>query len=313
MNPLLEDIEYKDNGTPAKTIFKSLIFEDEAFVTILGCNEQTVYELNGEYRVSTQQMNFPFYDSNHYLFVEDGIAKGFIGIKENRMDFFRKEVLVIHLIYVDKKYQRQGVGRRIIDNLKDKAERINRACQTRAKFFNRIINERYFSIAVYPNLFDYLEGHEPDLEEWHTGDSSLDFTIEIDDDNVLRSVNGYYPADYYMRDETFDTGHFKPRLNQKELRSFYEGQGFVQCPEIQFKYPIKEGFVSRELAVGGRTICNLNRTPLIYPDNLDLIDIFRQEADKVINKTITEEEYKDFTENVISKLDLAVKDGRLVS
>ena len=313
MSPLLEDIDYKDNGTPAKTIFKSLIFDDESFVTILGCNEESVYELNGEYRVSRQQMNFPFYDSHHYLFVEDGKAKGFIGIKENRMDYFRKEILVIHLLYVDKQYQRTGVGRRIIDNLKDKAERINRACQTREKYFNRVINERYFSIAVYPNLFDYLEGHEPDLEGWNTGESKLDFTIEVDEDEVLRAVNGYYPADYYMRDETFGTGHFKPRLTQKELRSFYESQGFVQCPELQFKYPIQEGYVTRELSVGSRTICNMNRTPLIYPDNLDMIDIFRQEAEKVVNKTITEEEYQDFTERVVSKLDSVGNDGRLAT
>ena len=98
MNPHLEDIRYPEGGTPAKLIYKSMKLEDENFQPIMGKNEKSISYGHGEYRISGQSSAFPLYNSNHYLYMEDGIPKGFFAIKEDRIDYVRREILNIHLI-----------------------------------------------------------------------------------------------------------------------------------------------------------------------------------------------------------------------
>lgn len=301
MNPILEDIDYPDSGIPAKSVLKSLIYEEDSFSAILGRNEKIPMKNGIDYYLGGHSADVKMYDSRHYMFIEDGIPKGFFALKENNQQYFRKEIAIINLLYVDKEYRRTGVASRILDILQSFADKINIICKTRDKIFKRNINERYFSLCVFPNLFDYLEGYEPDLKEIENGDDNYDFTVE--DYDIKEGDGKPIPGDYYMRDETYGEGDFTPVLKQKELRRFYEGKGFVQCDELQFSNPIKDGKVEREVGVSSRTLCNMNKTPLIYPDNRDMLDIMQKHFLLYNNTAINDDVFTKFTSGVIAELD----------
>ena len=154
MNPHLEDIEYPDGGTPAKVVLKSMLNDDDELLPIMGKNERQIVRSKDGYYTQTNSCSFPYYNSNHFLFMEDGIAKGFFAVKEDRLDFVRREISTIHLLYVDKKYQSEGIGKKIVEKIKHYAGKIDHLCKTRSTYLSRIVNERFFSVVVYPNLFD---------------------------------------------------------------------------------------------------------------------------------------------------------------
>ena len=303
MNPHLEDIRYPEGGTPAKLIYKSMILEDENFQPIMGKNEKSIAYGHGEYRLSGQSSAFPMYNSNHYLYMEDGIPKGFFAIKEDRIDYVRREILNIHLLYVDKKYQKQGVAKRMVERLKKYADELDGMCKRRENYFTRVINERYFSLSVYPNLFDWMEGKELDLQAFVDGDTLFDFTVSMDEHKEKKDRHGYKPADLNMRDETFQKGEFTRRISQKKLRQFYESLGFVQCDELQFTNPIEDGKVTREVNVSNGTLCNMNKTPMIYPDNNSFVDLVFQHMKNYLHKPMTDELAEVFTNDLVASLD----------
>ena len=303
MNPHLEDIRYPEGGTPAKLIYKSMILEDENFQAIMGKNEKAISYGVGCYALSGQASRFPMFNSNHYLYIEDGKPKGFFAIKEDRIDYVRREILNINLIYVDKKYQQQGVAKRMIKRLQDYADELDGMCKRRENYFTRVINERYFSLSVYPNLFDWMDGHELDLQAFIDGDTEFDFTVSLEDDEQEMDSDGYKPADLYMRDETFRKGEFTRRISQKKLREFYEGLGFVQCDELQFTNPIEDGRVKREVNVSSGTLCNMNKTPMIYPDNNSFVDLVFQHMKTYLHRQMTDELAEVFTNDLVAAMD----------
>lgn len=313
MNPHLEDINYPDGGSSAKVIFKSMVYEEECFQTILGKNEKYITCVGNRYRLGGQSSSFQMHDSNHYLYIEDGKPKGLFAIKENRIDYVRKEILNIHLLYVDKKYQGQGVGKRMVNKLKSMAKKIDSLCKNRGKYFRRTIDQRYFSISVYPNLFDWKEGKELDLEKVHQGESMYDFTLDAEDYPTGQDKDGYIPADRDMLDETLEDNIFARRITPKKLREFYEGLGFVKCDELQFNSPIDNGIAKRQVAVSNRTLCNMNKTPMIYPDNVDLVELVTYHMKSLWNKPITEEMVEEFTQNVLHSLDEKIMGSGLVA
>tara|TARA_Y100000592_G_scaffold98975_1_gene173537 strand:+ start:494 stop:1435 length:942 start_codon:yes stop_codon:yes gene_type:complete len=313
MNPHLEDINYPDGGSTAKVIFKSMIYEEDCFHTILGKNEKYITSIGNSYRLGGQSSPFQMHDSRHYLYIEDGKPKGFFAIKENRIDYVRKEILNIHLLYVDKKYQCQGVGKRMVDKLKSFAEKIDGICKSRGKYFSRTIDQRYFSISVYPNMFDWAEGKELDLEKIYQGESMYDFTLDAEDYPTGQDKDGYIPAEWNMLDETLEDNVFTRRITPRKLREFYEDLGFVQCDELQFNSPIEDGIAKRKVAVSNRTLCNMNKTPMIYPDNVELVDLVADHMKSLWNTPVTEELVDDFTENVLSALDEKIMASGLVA
>lgn len=306
MNPHLEDIRYPEAGTPAKLVFKSMIYDDDNFRAIMGKNEKVIEYSNGGYSLGGQTCCIPIFNSNHYLYFEDDIPKGFFAIKEDRIDYVRREILNVHLLFVDKKYQQQGVGHRMLSRLKGHADKLDQMCKARAKVFTRVLNERYFSLSVYPNLFDWTEGNEIDLMSFADGEPEFDFTICVDDLDGDTDKDGYKPADLHMRDETFEKGEFTRRISQRKLRDFYEGLGFVQCDELQFTNPIEDGKVKRRVNVSGRTLCNMNKTPMIYPDNRSFVDIVTENMKRYWHKPIDDEIATHFTNDLVADLDEAL-------
>jgi GNAT superfamily N-acetyltransferase len=306
MNPNLEDINYPERGTAAKLIYKLMIGEDDSFLPIMGKNEKELTIVDGKYAVTGQAASFPMFNSNHYLFIEDGKPKGFFAIKEDRVDYVRREILNIHLLYVDKKYQRQGVAKRMLERLKHYADIVNGMCKRRESYFTRVINERYFSLSVYPNLFDWRDGQELDLQSFVDGEPEYDFTVSVDDEGSKKDRDGYYPADLHMEDMTYGLGKFTKRITQRKLREFYEGMGFVQCDELQFTNPIENGIVKREVNVSSGTLCNMNKTPMIYPDNNSFIEIVTNTMKPYFHWPINEEMISVFTKDVADALDEAL-------
>jgi GNAT superfamily N-acetyltransferase len=306
MKPHLEDINYPEGGTEAKLIYKTMINDDENFLPIMGKNERRITPTENGYAVTGQSASLPLFNSNHYLFIEDGKPKGFFAIKEDRVDYARREILNVHLLYVDKKYQRHGVAKRILQRLKYHADELDQMCKRRASYFTRVINERYFSLSVFPNLFDWYEGKELDLQEFIDGDPIFDFTVEAHDEDHLQDNQGYYPADLYMFDNTYGDESNQHRISQKKLRAFYESQGFVQCDELQFINPIVDGEVKREVNVSSHTLCNMNKTPLIYPDNRSFIEVVTDTMRPYFHKPITGEMGKVFARDVAEALDDAL-------
>ena len=303
MNGLLEDIDYPDGGITAKAVFNSLLSEDDTFSPILGRHEIIPVSSGEEYFEEIRSAECKFYNSGHYLFVEDGLPKGFIGIKKNRKCWFRREMLTIQLLFVDKQFEKQGVGRRIVENLKAKAQKIDNLCKHRGRYFNQVISERYFSIAVYPNLFDYEPGKELDLDALMDGTSMHDFTVKEPDSDG--DELGYIAADLYMRDQSISDGDFEPRITLPQLKRFYTKMGFTPCAELQFKNPIKNSYCKRELAVGPRCVCNMNRTPLIYPDNTMLVKLVDECIKKYVKQRMDEATHAEFTREVLAKIDSA--------
>lgn len=303
MNPHLEDIKYPDCGSNAKVIFKSMVYEEECFHAILGKNEKYITSVGDSYRLGGQSSPFQMHDSRHYLYIEDGIAKGFFAIKEDRIDYVRKEILNVHLLFVDKKYQQQGVGKRLVGKLKSIADKIDSLCKSRGKYFSRTIDQRYFSISVYPNMFDWVAGKELDLEEIYQGDCMYDFTLDPEDYPSGQDNDGYIPAGLNMLDETLEDEVFARRITPRKLREFYEELGFVQCDELQFNSPIEDGIAKRKVAVSNRTLCNMNKTPMIYPDNVELVELVANHMKSLWNNPVTEEMVNEFTQSVLYSLD----------
>lgn len=305
MNGLLEDINYEEGDISAKDVFISLIRDDEAFDTIMGRHEIVPVTSKDGYFMETRTANFPYYDSGHYLFIEDGIPKGFIGIHKNNDDWFKKETLVINLIFVDKKYQKTGVGKRLVENLKQKAGYVDSLCKNRGQYLGQDLREFFFSICAFPNLFDYIEGEELNLQEVYDGTSMFDFTVHDYSDGG--DDLGYFPADTNLRDETYTTGEFKPRISQEKLRDFYANQGFVAVDELQFKSMIENGYCKRELTVSPKTFVYMTKTPMVYPaSNKELLKVVDKTMKKYINKPIDDKKHKEFTKEVIGNIKSAL-------
>ena len=307
MNQILEDIKYPETGIPAKTVYKCMILEDSNFIPILGKNQREICLTDQGYTTIIQSSAFPIFNSNHYLFIEDGKPKGFFAIKEDRLDYVRREVLNIQLVFVDKEHQRQGVAKRMLNRLKKHAEVLDGMCKNRESYSAELINERYFSLSVYPNVFDWQDGKELDLQSFITGDPRYDFTVEIKNEDAIEIKNedkdGYYPADLHMYDSTYENKKFTKRISAKKLREFYDSLGFIQCPELQFNHPINKGKLNRKLNVTHATFCNMNKTPMIYPNNNSLIEIVKKSITTYWEKPITEEMIKIFTRDVLQNLD----------
>lgn len=277
MIKLLEHLEYENNGLPAKMVFKSLLEEDKNFIPMFGLKEETYCYSSDGFYLSEREAAIPIYHSNHYLYVEDNKAVGFFALKENRRDYLRKEVSVLHLLYVDKKESKKGFAKKIISKLKDYALEVDNLCKNKGKFLNQKINEPYFCICVYPNPFSFEEGKEPDLQKELDGESNLDWTIE-------KETEGRIPADKYMLDQVMDGEKFEVRKTAMELRAFYEKNGFKQCDALQFVTLFDEETKKsdRQLCVSPKTFANMARTPLVYPaENAKFIEL----TDKVIRES----------------------------
>ena len=269
MIKLLEQLEYEKNGIPAKTVFKSLLEDDESFVPMFGLREETYCYFSDGFCLSEREAAIPIYHSNHYLYVVDNKAVGFFAFKENRRDFLRQEVSILHLLYVDKKESGRGFATKIISKLKEYALEVDALCKNKDTFLNQTINEPYFCIGVYPNPFSFEEGKEPDLQKEFEGSSNLDWTIE-------KETAGRIPADKHMLDQILDGEDFEVRKTAIDLKHFYENHGFRQCDALQFitLYDEEEKKSDRQLCVSPKTFANMARTPLVFPaDNAEYIEV----------------------------------------
>jgi GNAT superfamily N-acetyltransferase len=276
MIKLLEHLEYENNGVPGKTVFKCLLEEDENFIPMFGLREETVALSADGFHLREREAAFPMFHSNHYLYVVDNKAVGFFAFKENRRDYLRQEVSILHLLYLDKKESGKGFAKKIILKLKEYALEVDSLCKNKEKFLNQTINEPYFCIGVYPNPFSFEAGKEPDLQKELLGKSNLDWTIE-------KETSGRIPADKHMLDQVMDGENFEVRKTAKELKDFYEKNGFRQCDALQFitLYDEEEKTSDRQLCVSPKTFANMARTPLVFPAcNADLIEM----TDEVIRK-----------------------------
>ena len=264
MDGYLESFDYK--GTPAKAMFKALLYDEECFESISGHYSVRLHITNSGSYYTYTKAGFPMYESNFYLYMEDGIPKGFIAFKEDRMDFHRKEIAVLHLLYVSKAYARQGVGSRILQKLKAMAEKVDHHCKTKEKWEEKsVIGEPFFSICAFPNIFEFLPDKELDLQAIHDGTSDVDFTlpIEIEKEDDIGLVH----PEEHLYDQTYKELEFESRMDQSNLRKFYERNDFVQTESMFASHPIFEGNIRRELQVSAGTFCNLNKFPLVFPNN----------------------------------------------
>ncbi|MDB4368330.1 hypothetical protein N9Z38_02255, partial [Mariniblastus sp.] len=272
-----EHLEYEKNGIPAKTVFKSLLEDDESFVPMFGLREESfAYSLDG-FSLCEREAAFPMFHSNHYLYVVDNKAVGFFAFKENRRDYLRQEVSILHLLYIDEKESGNGFATKIISKLKKYALEVDTLCKNKDTFLIQTISEPYFCIGVYPNPFSFEEGKEPDLQKEFEGSSNLDWTIE-------KETEGRIPADKYMLDQVMDGENFEVRKTAMELRAFYEKNGFKQCDALQFITLFDEDTKKsdRQLCVSPKTFANMARTPLVYPaENAKFIEL----TDKVIRES----------------------------
>ena len=87
--------------------------------------------------------------------------------------------------------------------------------------------------------------------------------------------------------------------------------GFTPCAELQFKNPIKNSYCKRELAVGPRCVCNMNRTPLIYPNNSALVKMVDECIKKYVKQPIDDKIHAEFTKDVLSKIDSCLHEQRM--
>lgn len=298
MDGYLESFDYK--GTPSKAMFKALLYDEPCFESISGHYTVMLHITKSGSYYSYDMANFPMYESNFYLYMEDGKPKGFIAFKEDRMDFHRKEISVLHLLYVSREYARQGVGSRILQKLKSMADKVDHHCKTKEKWEGTsTIGEPFFSICAFPNIFEFLPDKELDLQSVYDGTSNVDFTlpIEIDKEHDI----GLIHPEEHLYDQTYGELKFESRMNQVNLREFYERNDFVQTESMFASHPIFEGMIRRELQVSAGTFCNLNKYPLLYPDNNQYMVAIDERLKGMSGKTIGITERNKFNAVVLEE------------
>ena len=211
----------KDTIVRPADYFFELLKESRSFRRQYGYTRRIPRGANGGYTVEWVDVKGEKQDvgSDWWKYKDSVVDKG---VAYLRLESEIYNIVHVKILYVDRKFGGQGIGRRAMEAIVDYADKVNEKAEVGYKFAKDkyFEDDDYLALQLCPNPMDAMGIIPPKDGDW-----TRDFNFEMIRDECHSSLGQYNDR----------------RLTMEQLIEFYSSFGFVRADERRFKIIEKDG------------------------------------------------------------------------